>query len=88
MIWTIEFTGAARKQFRKISTSDRERLISFLEERVANHPDPRRMAKRLSGGKDERWQFRVGRYRVIFEIEDEKLVIVVIAIGNRSDIYK
>lgn len=88
MNWRIEFTNTARKQFRKFSAPDRERLILFLEERVAKHPDPRQLAKRLTGGDAEHWHFRVGQYRIIFSIEDNKLLITVIAVGNRSNIYK
>ena len=88
MTWTIEFTRAARKDLREISVPDRERIISFLEERVAEHPDPRSLAKRLAGGDQERWRFRVGSYRIIASIEDRVLLITVITVGHRREIYR
>lgn len=88
MTWQIEFTQAARKDLRGIAVPDRKRIITFLEERVAEHPDPRSLAKRLAGGEAERWRFRVGDYRIIASIQDRVLLITVITIGHRREVYR
>lgn len=88
MTWTIEFTRTARKDLRGIAVPDRERILSFLESRVAEHPDPRSLARRLAGGDEERWRFRVGNYRIIASIEDHVLLITVITVGHRKEVYR
>jgi mRNA interferase RelE/StbE len=87
MKWHVEFTRESRKDLRRITVKDRERIFSFLNDRVASKDDPRELAKRLSG--DGRfWRYRVGSYRIIVEFEDDRLVVVVVEVSQRGDIYK
>ncbi len=87
MSWAIEFTKASRKQFEALSSADRTRIARFLTDRVAAHPVPRRLAKHLVGEVDL-WRFRVGDFRIIAQFEDDRLVILVIAIGHRREVYR
>lgn len=88
MSWKVEFTSKASKDLRRFSASDQRRIADFLFERVSNHPDPRSLAKRLSGVEEALWRFRVGDFRIIVRFEDERMIVLVVAVGNRRDIYR
>lgn len=87
MTWAIEFTPAARKDLRKLSTRDQRRIADFLLKRVLRHPDPKALAKRLVAA-GELWRFRVGDYRIIAQFQDARMIIMAIEIGNRRDVYR
>ena len=89
MAWTIEFAEAASRQILKLDRPVARRIVRFLGERVSESPDPRAVGEALKG--DELGQFRkyrVGDYRVIAEIRDAEIRIVVIRLGHRSDVYR
>jgi mRNA interferase RelE/StbE len=86
--WTIEYTQAARKTVAKLDATSRRRIRLFLEERVAAADNPRATGKALSGPLATLWSYRVGDFRVICEIQDRRLIVLVVAIGNRRDVYR
>ena len=89
MAWTIEFAETATKQLRKLDRTVARRLLAFLRERVATTPDPRSIGAALKGDElGQFWKYRVGDYRVIAEIRDSEIRIVVIRLGHRSDVYR
>ena len=88
MTWTVEFSTKARKDLRRIHYVERGRISEFLFERAAVHPNPRDLAKRLVGQDEELWRFRVGDYRIVARFIDDKLEILVIAVGHRREIYR
>jgi mRNA interferase RelE/StbE len=87
MAWTINYLNNARKKANKISPVDRQRIRKFLEEHLANLDNPRSIGKRLVG-KEEIWRYRLGNYRVLCEIQDLEITILVIYMGHRSKIYR
>jgi mRNA interferase RelE/StbE len=87
MSWRIEIDPRAARELDRLSTSDRSRL-DFLHKRVATHPNPAVLAKRLSGSKEELSRFRVGDYRLIVKFINSRLVVLVIEIGNRREVYR
>jgi mRNA interferase RelE/StbE len=87
-MWAIEFTARGRKSLRSLAITDQRRITSFLLERVAPHQNPRALAKRLTVPSDELWRFRVGDFRIIVRFIDEKMEILVIEAGHRSEIYR
>ncbi|MBA3589648.1 type II toxin-antitoxin system RelE/ParE family toxin [Methylibium sp.] len=88
MAWRIELTGTAAKQLGKLDRNDAKRILAFLRERLASHEDPRSLGKALTGPTlGTYWRYRVGEYRVICDIEDSALRILVIEMGNRKDVY-
>lgn len=87
MAWTLEFDGAARRQLRKLPRSIGERILAGLEQ-VAALENPRQRGKAMVGERAGYWRYRVGDYRVIAKIEDGRLVIVVIAVGHRREVYR
>lgn len=89
MAWTIEYGQPVQKTILKLDPVIRKRIRRFLEERVARLDDPRQIADRLQGAEfGQYWRYRVGDYRIICDIQDHKLVVLVIEIGHRSSIYR
>jgi mRNA interferase RelE/StbE len=88
LAWTIKYAETARKQLRKLDKSDARRIAGFMDERVALSDDPRRMGKALKGPLGDLWRYRVGDFRVICDIQDGVLVVLVLQIGNRREIYR
>jgi mRNA interferase RelE/StbE len=87
--WTIEFDAGAEKQLGKLNKSDARRIRDFLRERLIGVENPRRIGKALIGKQYENlWRYRVGDYRIICRIQDQRLVILVIEIGHRREIYR
>jgi mRNA interferase RelE/StbE len=73
---------------RKLDRQVADRIVRFMEERVATADDSRELGKALVGIPEKLWRYRVGDYRVICEIHDRRVVIVAIDVGHRSDIYR
>jgi mRNA interferase RelE/StbE len=87
--WTIEFAASAARQLRKLDRLVARRVIAFLSERVATAADPRSLGEALKGDALGRfWKYRVGDYRVIAEIRDHEIRIVVVRLGHRSVVYR
>ncbi|MER8903657.1 type II toxin-antitoxin system RelE/ParE family toxin [Mesorhizobium sp. M0772] len=84
----VEFTPRAEKDIERLSTKDQRRILEFLNQRVSAHPNPRALAKRLTGTKEEAWRFRVGDHRIITQFQDSRLVVLVVEVGNRREVYR
>lgn len=73
----------------KLDAQVNRRIITFLEERIANLDDPRSVGEALKGSRfGEFWKYRVGDWRIICDIQDNTLVILALNIGNRREVYK
>ena len=89
MAWRIEFEDAALKELAKLDKPMARRILAFLRERVAVLEDPRSVGEALKGSKlGDFWKYRVGDYRIIANIEDGALRILVLKVGNRREIYR
>ncbi|AHK00536.1 Plasmid stabilization system protein [compost metagenome] len=89
MIWTIEYDVLVQKEMRKIDPQTRQRIRAFLQERVAALDNPRQTGAALQGSElGSFWRYRVGDYRIICDIQDHKLVVLVVEIGHRREIYR
>lgn len=87
MAWTIEFDPAAKKELAKLPKPIAQRILVFLKERVKENP--RSHGAALHGPKfGEFWKYRVGDYRIICKIEDGRLCVLVVRIGNRREAYR
>ena len=86
--WTINFDPVARKNFAALATAEQRRIVKFLEERLAVADEPYKFGKALAGKLTGLWRFRVGDCRIIAAIEKKRLVILVIDIDHRSEIYR
>lgn len=88
MTWKIEFSETAFKQLKKIDKNAAKRIISFLTEKISEADNPRSIGKALSGHLGDFWRYRVGDYRIICDIQDKNIIILVLQIGNRKEIYR
>ncbi len=89
MVWRVELSDQAQKGLRQIDPSQAQRILNFLYERVRVNEDPRAMGEALKGPRlGEFWRYRVGDFRIICAILDEALLVLVVRIGNRRDIYR
>lgn len=88
MVWQIKLTDGARKSLAKLDKQIAKRLTRFLRERIATAADPRAIGKALVGNIfGSYWRYRVGDYRIICDIQDNEICILVIEIGNRKEVY-
>ena len=87
MAWTIEWDRRAAQDFWKLDEEARSRILAYLRERVETGQNPRRFGKPLVGGKAGLWRYRVGDYRIVCRIEDDRGIVFVLAVGHRSKIY-
>lgn len=87
MAWTIEYTDGALKQLKKLDRSAAQALVNYLSERISPLADPRSSGKALVGPLGGLWRYRVGDFRVICDIQDEVVRILVVQLGHRSKVY-
>jgi mRNA interferase RelE/StbE len=89
LAWTINYTETARKQLRTLDKQTARRILDFMDGRIASQEDPRSTGKTLTGPLlGSYWRYRVGDCRVICDLQDSVLCILVIEIGNRKEIYR
>ncbi len=89
MAWQIEFDQTAVKELGKLDRQIARRIIAFLRERLAVLDDPRSVGQALHGERfGEFWRYRVGHYRLIARIEDQRLRILVVRISPRAQAYR
>ena len=89
MVWIIKYTESSSKQLKKLDKQTALRVLDYMDERVAVLADPRSLGKHLKGPKmGEYWRYRVGDVRVICNILDGQMTVLVIEIGNRREVYR
>ena len=89
MAWTIIFSEPAKKNLAKMDAQIALRITAYLRERVAQLEDPRSLGHALQGSElGGLWRYRVGDYRLICEIQDKKVVVLVLNAGHRREIYR
>ena len=89
MAWQIELSETAEKQLAKLDKPVAKRLLSFMRERLASLDDPRSIGQALRGSElGEFWKYRVGDWRLICQIKDAKILITVVRLGNRREVYR
>lgn len=89
MTWTIDYNSDVQKTLKKIDPQTRNRIRSYLHERIATLDDPRQTGQALQGSElGNYWRYRVGDYRILCDIQDHKLVVLVIEIGHRREVYR
>ena len=88
MAWSIELARAAERELDKLDPQVARRVLSFLYECLSQLDDPRSIGEALSGSKlGDFWKYRVGDYRLISSIQGHKLVILIVRVGNRREVY-
>ena len=88
MAWRIEIDPAAQRELDKLDQSVARRVLKFLDQRLRQLDDPRKIGERLHGTLSEFWKYRVGDYRLICSLEDDRLVVLLLRVGHRREGYK
>jgi mRNA interferase RelE/StbE len=88
LAWTIEYTQSAGDQLKKLDKPVAKRILDFMDDRVAKQEDPRTIGKALTGPLGSLWRYRVGDYRIICEIQQSAVRILVVRIVPRREVYR
>jgi mRNA interferase RelE/StbE len=89
MPWNVELSIDADRELRKLDRQHATRILKFLHQRLAKLENPRSIGQALSGSElGEFWKYRVGDFRLIAKIEDRRLIMLVLRIGHRKEIYR
>jgi len=89
LAWQIEFDPDALKELKKLDRPLQIRLVAFLRDRLAPLDDPRSIGEALSGARlGSYWKYRVGDWRMVCDILDRRIVVRVLRIGNRREVYR
>lgn len=89
MAWKVELSTLAQKNLDQLDPQIARRILAFLNDRIAPLDDPRSIGSALKGSRlGEFWKYRVGDHRVISNIEDGALTVLVVRIGNRREVYR
>jgi mRNA interferase RelE/StbE len=87
--WKIEFHPRAEKELAKLDQEASRRILRFLRDHVATREDLRSLGEALKGPEIGRfWKYRVGDYRLICDIQSQRITILVVRVGHRRDIYR
>ena len=87
-VWAVEFDDRARRELRKLPPDAQQSILRYLRERVAGSADPRAFGKALRMNLAGLWRYRVGDYRLICRIEEDRLVVLVLKVGHRREVYE
>lgn len=89
MAWQIEFSETAYKQLTKLDKPIAKRITSFMRQRIAVLDDPRSIGEALKGSElGEFWKYRVGEWRIICLLQDNRLLVTVLRLGHRREVYR
>jgi mRNA interferase RelE/StbE len=88
LAWTIEYTDTAKNVLRKLDKPTARRVVDYMDGRIAPLDDPRSTGKSLTGPLGGLWRYRVGDCRVICDIQDNALRVLVVKLGDRKEIYR
>lgn len=86
--YDVELSERFKKEFRKLDKYTQKIIRGWISKHLEDCENPRSFGKGLTSNRSGQWRYRIGDYRLICLIEDEKLVILALSIGHRRDIYK
>ena len=87
MSWDYSFDAKALKELKKLGPQAQQLIVTYFDERIAGSEDPRLAGKALKGELAGLWRYRIADYRAICSIQHHKLVVLVLRIGHRRDVY-
>lgn len=87
MTYKVEYTEQAIKKLKKIDKHTQFFILAWIEKNLVDCENPRQHGKGLTANRSGEWRYRVGDYRIIAEIEDDKVIILVLTVGHRTEVY-
>ena len=88
MSWVYRFDERALKELKKLGKQAQKDILAYLDERVAGDEDPRRFGKGLHANLAGLWRYRVGDYRILCQIKDGLMIVLVVSVGHRRNVYE
>ncbi len=88
MNYSVEVTPRFEREFRKLDGYTRRMIKAWIDKNITNCTEPRAHGKMLTANRNGQWRYRIGDYRLICAIEDDRLVFLALSVGHRSDVYK
>ena len=88
MAYHVTYAKAAVRQLKKMDRFDARLIVSWIDKNLQGCTDPRARGKALAANRSGQWRYRVGKYRILCVIRDDELVVEVITIGHRRDVYE
>jgi len=88
MMFSIEYTKTAARQLMKMDRKIAAFIVSYIDEKLVNCENPRLCGKVLKGSLNDIWRYRVGDYRILAKIEDQRVIITIVEIGHRKNVYE
>ena len=88
MTWKIEYAASAVKELKKLDKPTAKRIVDYMDNQVSSLEDPRSLGKALTGMLGDFWRYRVGDYRVVCDIKDDEILVLVLRVGHRSKVYE
>ena len=88
MVWTIKYSEVVVKQLKKLDKAVAKRIMQFMSHKVAAQDDPTVFGKALLHDKSGLWRYRIDNYRVVCHLEKQELVILMLRIGHRKEVYR
>ena len=88
MQYKVIYEKKAIKSLSNIDKGQQTLIISWIEKNLVNTDDPKKHGKALKGNLKEYWRYRIGNYRLLADINDDQIKIIILNIGHRKDIYK
>ena len=86
-VWRVEFLTEATRELRKLGSSAEKLILLYLRQRISVAEDPRRFGRPLTGDLKGLWRYRVGDYRIVASIEDDRFIVLVVTVGHRREVY-
>lgn len=87
MRWGYSFDERALKELKKLGAQAQREILAYLDERIATEEDPSRFGKALRGDLVGLWRYRIGDYRLICALREEQVLVLVLKVGHRRDVY-
>ncbi len=87
MSYSVQYSKQAIKELKKLDRFTRQMIYSWIDKNLSDCEDPRQHGKALTANRKGQWRYRIGDYRLICDIQDDKLVILALTVGHRRDIY-
>lgn len=87
MSYSVQYSKQAIKELKKLDRFTRQMIYSWIDKNLSGCEDPRQHGKALTANRKGQWRYRIGDYRLICDIQDDKLVILALTVGHRREIY-
>ncbi len=87
MTWQVKFSETATRQLKKLGKQTQRDILKYLKKRIETDDDPKRYGDPLRRSLSGLWKYRVGDYRLICEVQQEEIVVLVLAVGHRRKVY-